>query len=238
MHRMSKLATASLVAAAAALMATAPAAAKCQKMGFLVNDYGKDGPTKDAKDLLDKHIVKWAADNGVTKYTVGKKDVKCELFLNFVVFDEHTCTAEATVCWDERSAPGVAAAPQQSKKKSDDAPLAVKDETAPPVKAKPAPSPAKAAAAPRKVETGAVAPPPPAPAVTQQDAEAAERAAEAAERAAAAAERAAQAAERAAQAAEDRAAVAPVEKYAAPAAVDAIPKTPDKEKTVAPVPPR
>ena len=68
-------------------------------MGFTVNDYGKDGPTKDAKELLDKEIAKWAADNGVEKYTVGKKNVKCELFLDVILFDEHTCTASASVCW-------------------------------------------------------------------------------------------------------------------------------------------
>ncbi len=82
-----------------ALMAM-PAHAACKRLGFSVNDYGKDGPTKDAKELLDKHIAKKMADQGVKTYTTGKKDVKCELFLNFIVFDEHTCTAEATVCWD------------------------------------------------------------------------------------------------------------------------------------------
>ena len=30
----------------------------------MVNDYGKDGPTNDAKKLLDKHIAEWAAQNG------------------------------------------------------------------------------------------------------------------------------------------------------------------------------
>ncbi len=82
------------------------AEAKCTRLGFSVNDYGKDGPTKDAKDLLDKYIANWAATNGVKKYTTGKKDVKCELFLDVILFDEHTCRAEATVCWG-----GGAAAP-------------------------------------------------------------------------------------------------------------------------------
>src|SRR5690606_16565487 len=41
----------------------------------------------------------WAAEQGIEKYSVGKKDVSCELFLNLIVFDEHTCTATATVCW-------------------------------------------------------------------------------------------------------------------------------------------
>lgn len=94
-------------ATAAALILSAtiavPAEAKCTRLGFSVNDYGKDGPTKDAKDLLDKHVAKWAAENGVAKYSTGKKDVKCELFLDFVVFDEHTCRAEADVCWDEKA---------------------------------------------------------------------------------------------------------------------------------------
>lgn len=96
--------TVKLAAAAAAALSvahmTSPAFAACQRMGFLVNDYGKDGPTKDAKDLLDKHIAKTLAAKGITKYTTGTKSVSCEMFLNFIVFDEHTCTASATVCWD------------------------------------------------------------------------------------------------------------------------------------------
>jgi hypothetical protein len=97
------------VAAAVCLGATA-ADAKCQKLSFLVNDYGKDGPTRDAKSLLDKYIVDWTKEKGIKTYTVGKKDVQCELFLNFIVFDEHTCTASAQVCWAE-GAPGAPAAP-------------------------------------------------------------------------------------------------------------------------------
>ena len=93
-------------AAAAALVSTGlavPATAACKKMGFLVNDYGKDGPTADAKRLLDEHIAKWAVEKGIAKFTVSKKDVSCELFLNLIVVDEHTCTASATVCWDEKA---------------------------------------------------------------------------------------------------------------------------------------
>jgi hypothetical protein len=74
--------------------------ARCARLGFTVNDYGKDGPTKDAKSLLDKHIAKWTADKGIAKYTTGKKSVTCNLFLDFGFFDEHTCKAEATVCWN------------------------------------------------------------------------------------------------------------------------------------------
>ena len=103
-----------LAALAVSAAVAAPADAKCTRLGFSVNDYGKDGPTKDAKDLLDKYVAKWAAENGIAKYTTGKKDVKCDLFLDFIVFDEHTCRAEATVCWNEKaqsSKPITAAAP-------------------------------------------------------------------------------------------------------------------------------
>ena len=90
------------VAAATAvtlLAHTGAADAACTRLGFSVNDYGKDGPTKDAQDLLDKYIAQWTAERGIKKYTAGKKSVSCELFLDFIVFDEHTCKAEATVCW-------------------------------------------------------------------------------------------------------------------------------------------
>lgn len=91
----------------AATFAGAVAAdARCTRLGFSVNDYGKEGPIRDAKMLLDKYIARWAAENGIKKYTVGKKDVTCELFLDFIVFDEHTCRAEATVCWPGNQNPG------------------------------------------------------------------------------------------------------------------------------------
>lgn len=88
--------------AAMALLAWAgsmPAEAACKTLAFSVNDYGKDGPIRDAKSLLDKHISEWAKANGIKGYTVGKKDVSCELFLDLIVFDEHTCKASAKVCW-------------------------------------------------------------------------------------------------------------------------------------------
>lgn len=104
-----------LFAAAAALAilkfaGAVPAQAACTKLAFTVNDYGKDGPIKDAKGLLDKYIADWAKGKGIKNYTVGKKDVSCELFLDFVVFDEHTCKATALVCWPGAPAGGPAAA--------------------------------------------------------------------------------------------------------------------------------
>lgn len=95
----------------------APATAACKKMGFLVNDYGKEGPTKDAQLLLDKHIAAWADEQGINEYSVGKKTVKCELYLDLIFFDEHTCTASATVCWGGSRQPREQTAKAKSKKK-------------------------------------------------------------------------------------------------------------------------
>jgi hypothetical protein len=93
----------SLFAAALGLISIAPAQAgkpaECTTLSYSVNDYGKDGPTKDAQDLLDKYIVKWTANKGVKKYKVGKKDVDCDLFLDVGLFNEYTCKAKAQVCW-------------------------------------------------------------------------------------------------------------------------------------------
>ena len=203
MRALTAMSLTSFAAAAAMLFAAGTAEAACKKMGFLVNDYGKDGPTKDAQDLLDKHVAEWAAQNGIKDYTIGKKDVKCELYIDVILFDEHTCTASANVCWDEpgKEKPAKAAkvknAPEQSKaaqteKTSSEKPAdeAVKQS------AEKTPEAAPAAA----IETGTIAADAPAtPAAADDDAAA--RAAAAAERAAEAAERAAAAAERAAAAA-------------------------------------
>jgi hypothetical protein len=194
---------------AALLMASLalPASAACTRLGFSVNDYGKDGPTKDAKGLLDKYIAKWATEHNISKYRTGTKDVKCELFLNFIVFDEHTCRAEATVCWD--GAP--VTAPQSAGLAPSDKP---EKPAAAPIKRAAVTKPAKPDA--DKIETGAVSVPKPSsvpapaaavvapptvpkpatvqPAAADQAAIAAQKAADAAERAAAAAERAAAAA--------------------------------------------
>ena len=103
------------VTALGVLSLAGTAHAKCTRLAFSVNDYGKDGPTKDAKALLDKYIASWAAQNGVKSYTTGKKDVKCELFLDVGLFDEHTCRAEASVCWGDTAGPkGVRATPAAS----------------------------------------------------------------------------------------------------------------------------
>lgn len=197
------------IAATVLIGVTAPAAAKCTRLGFSVNDYGKDGPIKDAKQLLDQYIAKWAAEHKIAKYTVGKKDVKCDLFLDVIVFDEHTCRAEASVCWTE--APGQipynGPAGGTSATKSD-APAGEK-------KAKPAG--AKAAAKSAPAETGAISPaagPSPAKAATPKAATPADKAAAAADLAAAAAERAA-----AAAAAAEKAAAAAAAKATAPAPV-------------------
>ncbi len=194
---MRKVVTA-LILTGAVLAAAGPAAAKCTRLGFSVNDYGKDGPTKDAKELLDKYVAKWAAEHNIAKYTIGKKDVKCELFLNLIVFDEHTCRAEASVCWNE--APGQKPFVPDASTADKPAPAAKKKATAAPA-VKPAPTetatipaPAKKTIAPAAIKAAV---PPAAPA----EQSAAEKAAAAAEEAARAAQRAAAAAEKAAAAA-------------------------------------
>ena len=75
------------------------AQAECKTLFYSVNDYGKEGPTRDAKKLLDRYIAGWAAEKGIKKYKVGEKQVECELFLDVMLFDEHTCKASAKVCW-------------------------------------------------------------------------------------------------------------------------------------------
>ena len=96
------------IAATALLALTVTADAKCTKLASSVNDYGKVGPAKDAQALLDKQIAENMAKRGVKTYNTGKKEVTCELFLDFGVFDEYTCKAAATVCWNEGggTAPG------------------------------------------------------------------------------------------------------------------------------------
>lgn len=125
MGSVTKFAAAIGFAGAAAALCAFPAEAGCKRMAFSVNDYGKDGPTKDSQDLLDKHIANWAAEQGIEKYTVGKKDVSCELFLNLIVVDEHTCTARATVCWGGDKLP----ATQEAKTKAPEKAVAKADAT-------------------------------------------------------------------------------------------------------------
>lgn len=203
-----------------------PASAACTRLGASVNDFGKDGPTQDAKVLLDKYIAKWATDHGVAKYKTGTKEVKCELFLNVIVFDEHTCRAEATVCWDgppvtpavttaakdgaEKPGGVPGAAPAMKRAVVRVAPEAVGDgaasvsvETVKTPVGSPITEVPTVAATPAPVAQSSVAAPKPAPKVmpkpaTVSDSAVASQAMAAAEKAAAAAERAAAAAERAA----------------------------------------
>jgi len=93
----SLLLVASLLALGA--ISSSPAMAKCTRLAFSVNDYGKEGPAKDAKKLLDKYIADWTSKRSIKGYKTGPKSVSCKMFLNFIVFDEYTCRAEATVCW-------------------------------------------------------------------------------------------------------------------------------------------
>jgi hypothetical protein len=102
-----KLLVAGALVGAAAIIGSVTAEAACTRLAFSVNDYGKDGPTKDALKLLDKYIADWSREKGIKKYSVGKKDVSCELFLDLIVFDEYTCKASALVCWPGPAPAGV-----------------------------------------------------------------------------------------------------------------------------------
>jgi hypothetical protein len=113
-----KIAASTVLATSIVIAGALPASAACTRLAFSVNDYGKDGPTSDAKGLLDKYVAKWATEHNIPKYTTGTKTVNCELFLNFIVFDEHTCRAEATVCWD-----GAPVAPQVKSASTGDKPV-------------------------------------------------------------------------------------------------------------------
>ncbi len=136
--RIGLVSRAAFTAVALAVAATA-ADAKCTRLAFSVNDYGKDGPTKDAMKLLDTYIAKWAADNGIKKYTTGKKSVSCELYLDLLLFDEHTCKAEASVCWGEGGPATTTSAPAGT------VPAAAATPNAPSKKAVPAKTAPKAA---------------------------------------------------------------------------------------------
>ena len=149
-------ATAAIAVAATSMFATT-AEARCTRLAFSVNDYGKQGPTDDAKKLLDTYIAKWAAERGVKQHTVGKKDVTCELFLDVGLFDEHTCKAAATVCWpgnedfaNRAPVPGadVAATKPAVKTKTAAKPAAITTGSisAPSTATKPAPTPVAAPA--------------------------------------------------------------------------------------------
>ena len=107
MRRTFHILAAGAAVAVTAAVAASPASATCTRLAFSVNDYGKDGPAKDAKGLLDKYVSKWAVEHGIKKFVTGKKDVSCEMFLNFILFDEHTCKASASVCWDGPAVPGM-----------------------------------------------------------------------------------------------------------------------------------
>jgi hypothetical protein len=221
MRTPSKLVATVTLAGALVSATMLPASAACTRLGASVNDFGKDGPTQDAKVLLDKYIAKWATDHGVAKYKTGTKEVKCELYLNLLVVDEHTCRAEAMVCWDgapvtpavtatakdgaEKPIGEATATPAIKKSVARVAPKAVtEDTTVSSGQTATLPANASVTAAPATAAPPAPVAKPanPAPkAAAAADNAVATQAMAAAEKAAAAAERAAAAAERAAAAA-------------------------------------
>ena len=99
MKQMPKAVAAALCFGFAVFSSSLPAQAECRTLSFSVNDYGKEGPAKDAAELLDKYIANWTQEKGLKKYKRVPKATTCELFLDVVVFDEYTCTASADICW-------------------------------------------------------------------------------------------------------------------------------------------
>lgn len=105
------------LAPALLLAAVLPAhASECTRLGFSVNDYGKEGPARDAQALLDKYIKSEMDKRGVKSYRTGPKTVTCKLFLDFGFFDEYTCTAAASVCWGEGAVTNTGVASAGAKK--------------------------------------------------------------------------------------------------------------------------
>ena len=86
-------------AAVAAPVVPKPKARTCHRFAHSTNDYGKIGPTSEAKRLVEVAAKSWAASNKVKKFSMGAKSVKCVLFLDFGLFDEYTCTAEMSICY-------------------------------------------------------------------------------------------------------------------------------------------
>ena len=74
---------AAVVAMAMVAMPAFNAEAACQRLGFSVNDYGKEGPANDAKALLDKYIAEWSAKNGIKRYRTGKENRDLRAVLGF-----------------------------------------------------------------------------------------------------------------------------------------------------------
>lgn len=99
MKQMPKAVAAALCVGFALFSSSVSANAQCRTLSYSVNDYGKDGPAKDAAELLDKLIVRWTKEKGIKNYKKVLKDTKCELFLDVILFDEYTCTATADICW-------------------------------------------------------------------------------------------------------------------------------------------
>jgi len=96
-----------------------PALAVCKKLGFTVNHYGKEGPTRDAKALLDGYLESWTAERGIKKYRrKGKKTVSCYKFLDFGFFDEWTCKAVQEICFRGKTIPDVIAKKDGAKSKT------------------------------------------------------------------------------------------------------------------------
>lgn len=92
---------AALACAGLATVPTAdPAAAACRTLGFSVNDFGKEVPTRDSRSLLQDYVKRWTKEQGIRRYRVGKTTTTCKLYLKLPILgEEYTCKSQARVCW-------------------------------------------------------------------------------------------------------------------------------------------
>ncbi|MGI9385031.1 MAG: hypothetical protein ACR2PO_17910 [Methyloligellaceae bacterium] len=94
------LKTALALAGLAVVLTAQPAEAACRTLGFSVNDFGKDVPTRDSRSFLQDYIKRWTKEQGIGRYRVGKTTTTCKFYLKLPILgEEYTCKSQARVCW-------------------------------------------------------------------------------------------------------------------------------------------
>ena len=71
----------------------------CETHIFEVNDYGKVGPIKFARENLQKYVDQVKKQRNLRQVKVVEGEPKCWKFLDFGFFDEWTCSVKAAICW-------------------------------------------------------------------------------------------------------------------------------------------
>lgn len=76
-----------------------PAEAVCQRHAFIVNDFGKEGPIRMARENLYKFVEKLKKEKNIKHIRVKESKPSCFVYLDVGLFNEHTCRIEASMCW-------------------------------------------------------------------------------------------------------------------------------------------